>query len=336
MDKLLIAKSAAQSDSEPTDDILSLIERYAVKTPQKEDIFVFNVILCDNEVDRDHERFSIDSLRRLAMLFEGVTGIFDHNMKAENQTARIFKTEVITDEQHKTSQGEPYTCVKASCYMLKNDKNASLISEIEAGIKKEVSVSCAVSRKICSICGKDMNTSECIHIPGKAYGSEICHAILSEPTDAYEWSFVAVPAQRRAGVSKSAKKTKTAIKTDLCVSGESADEIIKNAFAAGSAVSLSKTQLDTLQKYLNAVNDDVQAAKTKRAETEKDIIALSALTIPDMDTAMLAVILKKLANDEILMLQKAFADHAHSVKLCTPKLSGENVNCPSGNEQFKI
>lgn len=30
----------------------------------------------------------------------------------------------------------------------------------------------------------------------------LCHTILSDITDAYEWSFVAVPAQRNAGVTK--------------------------------------------------------------------------------------------------------------------------------------
>ena len=29
-----------------------------------------------------------------------------------------------------------------------------------------------------------------------------CHVVLSDVTDAYEWSFVAVPAQREAGVTK--------------------------------------------------------------------------------------------------------------------------------------
>jgi hypothetical protein len=34
------------------------------------------------------------------------------------------------------------------------------------------------------------------------YGGKICHTVLDGITDAYEWSFVAVPAQRNAGVTK--------------------------------------------------------------------------------------------------------------------------------------
>ena len=34
------------------------------------------------------------------------------------------------------------------------------------------------------------------------YGEQLCYLELRDPTDAYEWSFVAVPAQRKAGVLK--------------------------------------------------------------------------------------------------------------------------------------
>ena len=37
---------------------------------------------------------------------------------------------------------------------------------------------------------------------GQLYGEKRCHVVLSDVTDAYEWSFVAVPAQREAGVTK--------------------------------------------------------------------------------------------------------------------------------------
>ena len=34
--------------------------------------------LCDNEIDRDWERFSPETLKGLAPLFVGKSGIFDH------------------------------------------------------------------------------------------------------------------------------------------------------------------------------------------------------------------------------------------------------------------
>ena len=55
---------------------------------------------------------------------------------------------------------------------------------------------------MCSICGEPMD--QCPHEKGEEYDGQVCHGVLTGAIDAYEWSFVAVPAQRRAGVIKSA------------------------------------------------------------------------------------------------------------------------------------
>ena len=80
------------------------------------------------------------------------------------------------------------------------EKNAELIAEIEGGIKKEVSVGCAVEKVVCSICGQELG--QCGHEKGKQYHGKLCFGELTGATDAYEWSFVAVPAQKNAGVMK--------------------------------------------------------------------------------------------------------------------------------------
>jgi len=182
--------------------ILEKINRYSQTELDQNQIFVFNVILCDNDIDRDFERFSDDALEQLKTFFVGKTGIFDHNPKSILQNARIFDTEVVSDSSRKTSDGREYKYLKACVYMIRTDSNKDLISEIEGGIKKEVSISCSASSRKCSVCGCDKNTSSCVHTKGKKYGSQICHTILSDITDAYEWSFVAVPAQINAGVTK--------------------------------------------------------------------------------------------------------------------------------------
>jgi hypothetical protein len=63
-------------------------------------------------------------------------------------------------------------------------------------------VGCAVEEVLCSVCGQELG--ECAHEKGEEYNGQLCHGILKGAKDAYEWSFVAVPAQRRAGVVKSA------------------------------------------------------------------------------------------------------------------------------------
>lgn len=173
-----------------------------------EELYTFPVVLCHNDIDRDHERFSDDALDEMAALFIGKTGIFDHNPKAENQYARIFDTEVVTEPQRETAWGGVYRYLKGYAYMVRTEKNADLIAEIDAGIKKEVSVSCSAQHRICSVCGKDACSEACKHQKGMKYDGKVCCFVLDGITDAYEWSFVAVPAQPGAGVTKQYTKNK--------------------------------------------------------------------------------------------------------------------------------
>jgi hypothetical protein len=182
---------------------LEKISSFARKEMTEDEIYTFSLILCDNEIDRDKEKFTVESLEKLANLFVGKTGIFDHNMSGKNQNARIYSAFVESDPTRKTADGEVYTCVKAKAYMVRTETNKDLIAEIEAGIKKETSVGCSVKSVRCSICGNDIKTEGCEHVKGKEYGGKICCHHLCEPDDAYEWSFVAVPAQKNAGVVKS-------------------------------------------------------------------------------------------------------------------------------------
>lgn len=185
-----------------TPEDLEAIHRLSPTEPKEEELYTFAVRLCDNEIDRDWERFDRSALEKLCSLFVGVTGIFDHQWSAKGQTARIYRTELCFEPSCVTAAGDPYCYVKGYAYMLRTEKNAELIAEIEAGIKKEVSVGCSMGRCVCSVCGRDWQKGGCQHRKGHSYQGKRCFAILQEPTDAYEWSFVAVPAQRKAGVIK--------------------------------------------------------------------------------------------------------------------------------------
>lgn len=259
---------------EISEEELNKINSYSLTQLRAEDIFAFGIVLCDNEIDRDFERFDLPSLKTLSELFLGKTGILNHEMKAENQIARIYSTKVEVTEE-KTSYGENYARLKAYAYMLRNEKNSPLIDEICAGIKKEVSINCAVSDAVCSVCGKSVKKSHCEHTKGK----NCCH-ILKNPTDAYEWSFVAVPAQRNAGTVKSfdkresleeiAEKYKSFLKKEIIrlsaavtpeISVKSIDNIccaldvdglekLRSDFLKSEKISL-KPQLTTQSKALN-------------------------------------------------------------------------------------
>ena len=174
---------------------LEKINGYAREPLTEDKVFVFRVALCDNDIDRDGEKFSSGALRKLAELFKGRTGIFDHDPKSSKQTARIFDTWVETLPGKITTDGEVYRRLMAKAYMVRTASNGDLISEIQGGIKKEGSISCTMGKKLCSVCGEDIYKGSCGHKKGGEYGGMLCYHIIDEPLEAYEWSFVAVPAQ---------------------------------------------------------------------------------------------------------------------------------------------
>lgn len=244
-----------------SEEELEKINSYSLTRLSEKDIFAFSVILCDNEIDRDFECFDREALHTLAELFVGKTGILNHDMKAENQVARIYSAETEESESEKTSTGDVYCRLRAKAYMLKNEKNQSLIDEICAGIKKEVSINCSVSEIICSECGKNVKKEHCSHIKGKD-----CYHILRKPTDAYEWSFVAVPAQKKAGTIKNFSDTKDS------------EEIEKYKEIA--------------EKYNNFLR--------------QEIIKLSAAAAPEMSIKSIDNICKSLDTDALETLRQDF------------------------------
>lgn len=172
-----------------------------------DELYCFQILLCDNDIDRDMEQFDTQTLTQLSGMFLGKTGICDHQAVSRNQMARIYDVNLENFPGKVNGVGEPYCALVAKAYMVRTETNRDLILEIEAGIKKEVSVGCSVRESICSICGKNRNVMDCGHIAGQVYDGKLCYTILHDAADAYEWSFVAVPAQRQAGVMKQADRT---------------------------------------------------------------------------------------------------------------------------------
>ena len=211
-----------------TGEDLAAIHALARAELTEEQIYTFSVRLCDNEVDRDFERFPRLSLEALAKLFVGKSGIFDHVWSAQGQSARLYKTEVVEEPGQTTEAGDPACWLKGYAYMVRTEANQALITEIEGGIKKEISVSCAVNRSTCSICGSVAGS--CGHRRGQIYDGQLCFFNLEEPVDAYEWSFVAVPAQRKAGVVKSLRLPQEIDQTQIFERAKAKIELEKARF----------------------------------------------------------------------------------------------------------
>jgi len=200
-------KSANIAPQELSEDELRAINKFAIEPLSADEVYVFRAALCDTELDRQFEYFTPKALADMQKLFLGKTVIKDHHHTTDNQVARIYATEIVETGKAVKSTGEPYMQLVAKCYMLRTESNADLIAEIKGGIKREGSVGFAASSAICSICGTDNAKSYCRHWPGKSYdkegGKQTCTFKLDGVSDCYEFSFVSVPAQRAAGVTKS-------------------------------------------------------------------------------------------------------------------------------------
>ena len=203
----LICKSASVESQDVTDEDLKKINKFTLSPLTSEEVFTFKLVMGDNELDdRNYEPFNLNALKDLQKLYIGKTMIKDHERVADNQIARIYDTELVSDSNKMTGAGEIFTKLIAKCYMVKTEKNADLISEIKAGIKKEVSTGCKAKHAWCSICGTDNMKHYCSHYWGQEYetkdGKKTCYFTLDGAKEAYEVSFVAVPAQPRAGTTK--------------------------------------------------------------------------------------------------------------------------------------
>lgn len=225
--------------ADPVKDI-GLINQYALKELKPEDVMCFSLVLCDNEVDRDMEQFSVKSLEALSKMFVGKTGIKNHSWDTRSQVARLYRVE-LQKTAERTSTGEQLVQLMGSAYMLRTEENKALITDIEGGIVKEVSVGFSIRKLACSICGEQMKRSwweptKCKneHIKGKDYEGKTCVGMMEDPADAYEFSFVAVPSQRGAGTTKAFESETSIFKMVMELS---ADELAENEEALDTVIS---------------------------------------------------------------------------------------------------
>ena len=274
---------------------LELIGALARRPLSQEEVYTFSVRLCDNEIDRDFERFAPQTLEQLAPMFVGKAGIFDHQWSSRGQAARIYRTEVVREPERLTKAGDGYCWLKGCAYMVRTDSNKDLIAEIEGGIKKEVSVGCSVEHAVCSVCGCDRTVTDCGHEKGKEYGGQLCYATLEGAGDAYEFSFVAVPAQPAAGVVKSIRH-----------GGAPATERLEEEAALG-------------RKYLEKLRGEV--------------VRLALLADRELDGQAMRSLTDKLSAQELETLCKSYARRAEEKLPLRTQLSyGEKTAVPDARD----
>ena len=308
------------SGSAAVDNEMELINGYSRRELSEDEVYIFSVVLCDNDIDRDCERFTVESLFALEKLFVGKTGIIDHNPTAKNQKARIISCKVESVDGETTALGDQLFRLTARAYIPRTEGNRELIEAIEAGIVKEVSVGCSMGHTLCSVCRNDMRSPMCSHHKGREYDGAMCYGELTEPQDAYEFSFVAVPAQRAAGVIKTAIKEK-----DM-------NEIFKT-LESGQEVSLTEDEAKQLKEYIDRLEEYSEYAKAYREEINEKLRAALKEKGIALDFTVENCILRKLSVDEAKAVLKALnAEKRRAV----PQLCGSRADESVGNTEFRI
>ena len=256
----VICKVASVSPLEVSDADLRKINKYTLSPVTADDVFIFKATIADNEQDdRNFAPFDLKALQDLKKLYPGKTMLKDHSRRADNQIARVFDTELVQDASKLTELGELHTELTAKIYMIKTDSNKDLIAEIIGGIKKEVSTSTVPEKMICNICGADNMKEYCRHWPGREYEvtdntgkttKKRCKMLLRGAKEAYELSFVAVPAQPRAMTHKSIGFAKPV--------EEKAEETpeIKNTENEKIDARLVNQRLKNVESFLNYERED--------------------------------------------------------------------------------
>lgn len=311
--------------SEISDEELNLINSYTRRKLTKDEVYAFSVVLCDNDIDRDGERFTVESLFALEKLFVGKTGIIDHNPSAKNQTARIFACSVEAVQGKKTQTGDDYFRLKARAYMPKSEKNKDFILALDSGIIKEVSVGCAVEEVLCSICGEKSDL--CPHKKGEKYGSKICCGELINPYDAYEFSFVAIPSQKQAGVTKSA----------VVYGKESGMEGILKRLETKQGFTLSDCECEKLLSYIDNLKQSAKDGVYYRDSLTGDVLRLSAIVQPDISRETMETVAKSMTVAQLKEFKTAFEKKkCESIAPTVQLYSDKNKSKTESNGQFKI
>ena len=309
----LVRKAAEAPDMEK-------VNRYTRRIFEADEVYIFSLVLCDNEVDRDFERFSRKALEKLRPLFLGKTVLFDHQRSAAGQTARIYDTGLEEEPGRMTQGGEVYAKLTAKAYLPRTESNQEVIQRIESGMLKEVSVGCSVKRSLCSLCGKE----HCGHQKGRSYEGQVCHRILADPVDAYECSFVAVPAQRAAGVTKHYEGGRN-MDLEKCL--EAVEE---------EGLRLTKSQAADLLEQVKTLKQQADWGVSYRDKLVGDVLKYSAVLQPELPRKVMESAARGLPVEELVLLAETYEKMAGRRLPLKPQLAPEQSAREGDNGAFRI
>lgn len=177
-----------------TDQDLAKIQRFALKELKSEELAVFRMNLCNDQIDRHASRFPEKELKAINRMIVGKPTMVNHDMSALPR-GRFFDSRMAIGPTgtQSISTSTDALFVQPSTYMLREPENESFIRNIEAGIYSGTSIGFAFDTPECSVCNCDLRV--CAHWPGEDYDGEICHYIMHDVRDVFEGSIVPLGSQ---------------------------------------------------------------------------------------------------------------------------------------------
>ena len=164
---------------------LEAVNRYALRPLQPEEIAVFTLDLCNNQVDRHYSRFPEEELARVNALTPGRPLMERHDMAGSLPRGTFFRSRLHREGVR--------VSVRPEVYVLRSEGNRDFILNIEGGVYRETSIGFSFRRPECSVCGRDLRV--CAHIPGRSYGAKTCHFVMRGVMEVLEGSVVPAGSQ---------------------------------------------------------------------------------------------------------------------------------------------
>ena len=159
------------------------------------------------------------------------------------------------------------------------------------------------------------------------YNSKLCCGELTDPYDAYEWSFVAVPAQKLAGVTKSAY-----------TKGKENDmNKILSMIESKKSFTLSDSDCSKLSAYIGSLQQSAKDGVFYRDSLTGEVVRLSAVVQPDISRETMESIAKTMTVAQLKEFKTAFEKKKNESIVPVPQLYNEkNKSETVLNGQFKI
>ncbi len=174
---------------------MEAINEHTLNPVTAEDVAVFRMDLCNDQIDRHISRFPAEELKHInddlivgkpLMELHDMPGggLFTSN-RGSQPVGKFFRSQIVKENGT--------VSVRPDVFMLRGAGDDDLIAKVEAGIAAGTSISFALDKPECSICECDIR--DCTHMPGEETDGEQCHVVLREVTDVFEGSIVPLGSQ---------------------------------------------------------------------------------------------------------------------------------------------